>query len=86
MEEFKIEENEIKESKNNHLNTQNLFNNDLLLLLLILFIFFDNTEIFSKHFNFLNGQVKKVKELLDMADATIQTLDQASKIPQQMLK
>jgi hypothetical protein len=87
MEEFEIEETEVKESKDNHLNNnQNLFNNDFLLLLLILFVFFGNTEVFSEHFHFLNGQVKQVKDLLNMADATIQALDQASQIPHQMLK
>lgn len=86
MEESRNKETEIKESKDDIINNQNIFNNDFLLLLLILFVFFGNTEIFSEHFHFLNGQVKQVKDLLNMADATLQALDQASQIPHQMLK
>ncbi|OCL24955.1 hypothetical protein U472_16015 [Orenia metallireducens] len=89
MENFEVKETEIRENKDNNLNNQtkqDLFNNDFLLLLLILFVFFGNTEVFSDHFNFLNGQVKQVKNLLDIADATIQALNQASQIPHQMLK
>lgn len=65
---------------------QGLFDNDFLLLLIILFIFFGNTDIFSNHLNFLTGQLKDVKNYLDMADATLQALDQASQLPKQMLK
>ena len=54
--------------------------------LIILFIFFGNNEVFSEHFNLLNGQLKNIKNYLEMADATLQALDQASQIPQQMLK
>jgi Trk-type K+ transport system membrane component len=84
--EFKdIEEVEVREENGSN-NIQNFFNNDFLLLLIILFIFFGNTEVFSKHFHFINGQVKQIRSYLEMADATIQALDQASQIPNQMLK
>ncbi|TDX43794.1 hypothetical protein [Orenia marismortui] len=79
-----IEEIEGNETTSN--NIGNLFNSDFLLLIVILFIFFGNTDIFSEHFQFLNGKVKQIKNYLDMADATIQALDQASQIPNQMLK
>ncbi|WP_018250402.1 hypothetical protein [Orenia marismortui] len=79
-----IEEIEDNETTSN--NIGNLFNSDFLLLIVILFIFFGNTDIFSEHFQFLNGKVKQIKNYLDMADATIQALDQASQIPNQMLK
>lgn len=65
---------------------QGVLGGDFILLILILLIFFGNTDIFSGHFEFLDGQVKQVKNYLDMADATIQALNQASQIPQQMLK
>jgi len=85
--EFKeIEEIKVKESNEENNNIHNFFNNDFLLLLIILFIFFSNTEAFSDQFNFITSQVKQVKNYLDMADATIQALDQASQIPKQILK
>lgn len=65
---------------------QNILGGDFILLILILLIFFGNTDVFSGHFEFLNGQVKQIKNYLDMTDATIQALNQASQIPQQMLK
>lgn len=80
-----VEEVEIRENTDYN-NIQNFFNNDFLLLLIILFIFFSNTDIFSNYFNFINGQVKQVKSYLDIANATIQALDQASQIPHQSLK
>ena len=64
----------------------NFLDSDLLLLLIILFIFFQNNSVFSEQFQMLNSQIKTVKNYLDTADATIQALDQASQIPNQMLK
>lgn len=60
--------------------------NDLLLLLIILFIFFQNNSAFSEQFQFLNDNVKQIKNYLDTADATLEALDQATQIPNQMLK
>lgn len=76
---------EVREDTNKNNDIKIFSNNDFLLLLIILFLFFANTELFSKQFNFINKQVKQVKNYLDMADATIQALDQASQIPKQML-
>lgn len=80
-----IEEQD-QDNINKNTNSQNFLSNDFLLLIIILFIFFGNTDVFSDHFQFLNSKVNKVKDYLDMADATLQALDQASQIPNQMLK
>ncbi|WP_027339077.1 hypothetical protein [Halonatronum saccharophilum] len=82
LDEFQLEEDQVK---NKGSLNQSILSNDLLLLLVILFIFFSNTDKFAKQFKFLNDNVKKVKDYLDMADATLQALDQASQIPKQML-
>lgn len=74
----------IKDSKINSNN--NLFNSEFILLLLILLIFFNNNNIFNSYFQLLNNKIKQVKNYLDIADTTIQTLNQASQIPQQMIK
>lgn len=79
---IKVKE-EIKEGGSSDL--QNLLSSDFLLLILIIFIFFWNTDTFSGHFQLINDKVKTVKGYLDMADATIQALDQATQIPKQML-
>ncbi|WP_408955374.1 hypothetical protein [Natroniella sp. ANB-PHB2] len=72
-------------SSNSQQNLLTYLDSDLLLLLIILFIFFHNTEVFSNHLNFLTENIKKVKNYLDAADATLQALDQASHLPEQML-
>ena len=77
---------EEQDNVNKSNNPQNFLSNDFLLLIIILFIFFGNTDVFSDHFQFLNSRVNQVKDYLDMADATLQALDQASQIPNQMLK
>ncbi|MCK8828318.1 hypothetical protein MWH25_11295 [Natroniella acetigena] len=85
---FATKTNEHSNSESSTSFQQNLLNyldSDLLLLLIILFIFFQNTEVFSNHLNFLTENIKKVKNYLDAADATLQALDQASHLPEQML-
>jgi len=74
------------EQSQNDIVKSNIFDdNNFILLLIILFIFFKNNEIFSKYLHYLNNSAKQAKNYLDMADATLQALDQASKIPKQML-
>ncbi|MCK8816685.1 hypothetical protein MWH28_04775 [Natroniella sulfidigena] len=88
----KMDDLDSKNSSSNSQSNNNLQQNlldyldsDLLLLLIILFIFFQNTDVFSKHLNFLTTNIKKVKKYLDAADATLQAIDQASHVPEQML-
>lgn len=61
------------------------FDAELFLLIIILLIFFQSPDLFSEKFKLLNNQVQTVKEYLDTADATLQTLKQASEIPSQRL-
>lgn len=77
--------NEVDFDTDEQYNNQNILDSDFLLLILVIVIFFSNTEIFSSHFQLLDTKFKKIKNYLDMADATIQALDQASQIPSQML-
>jgi hypothetical protein len=60
-------------------------NQDLLLLLLVLFIFFSKRDSFSEQLNFLNDQATNLKKYLEATDATLQALDQASQMPNQIL-
>lgn len=85
MSEDRFSTEEDMEFKEENTDIQNILNSDFLLLILIIFIFFWNTDSFSGHFQFLNDKVKRFKGYLDMADATIQALDQATQIPKQML-
>ena len=84
------EDIEIREEDNGATTKEGLLNNnffdsDFLLLILILFILFWNNDKFSNHFQSLNSNVKTIKNYLDMADTTIQVLDQTTQIPNQML-
>ncbi|MGM0369725.1 MAG: hypothetical protein ACQEP9_04850 [Bacillota bacterium] len=60
-------------------------NQDLLLLLLVLFIFLSKRDSFSKELKFLNNQANNLKKYLEATDATLQALDQASQMPNQIL-
>ncbi|MGM0501876.1 MAG: hypothetical protein ACQERJ_05060 [Bacillota bacterium] len=63
-----------------------LWDQDLLLLVLILVLFFSKRDIFSEQLQFLNQKANNIKNYLDAADATLQALDQASQMPNQILK
>ena len=71
--------------QNQSSNNRQFFDAELFLLIIILLIFFQSPDLFSEKFKLLNNQVQTVKEYLDTADATLQTLKQASEIPSQRL-
>ncbi len=66
-------------------NNNQFLDNELFLLIIILLIFFQNSDLFSEKFKLLNNQVQTVRDYLDAADDTLQTLKQASEIPSQRL-
>lgn len=76
-----------KTSQDQKVSPSSIFNldHDLVLLLLILLVFFSKRDIFSEQLQSLNKQANNIKSYLEAADATLQALDQASQLPQQIL-
>ena len=78
-------ETKVDDSKDQSVFQNILLDQELLLLILILLVFFSKRDIFSGHLQFLNEQTNNIKNYLEAADATLQALDQASQMPNQIL-